>query len=173
MTEHTHQYFPQPDPEPEPKAPRAPWKVAALAVAATLAIGGMVGAAYINMSSGSASASGTSCNDDLGPLSKELSAISAELEVGIIEADYSKRMREISVVEGEIDVDELSTKCANLYAPVADLIIDYNTIAMEWNDCIIDSYCDTDTDLDTSAWDNEVIQEFEDALAGKTDGKDA
>ncbi|MEP9383046.1 hypothetical protein [Nocardioides sp. KR10-350] len=86
------------------------------------------------------------CTSQLSSLQDALSGIDARLDVGLREAEMSDLVGEASVAYSKIDVDALGTGvCLNAGAKLETSFNRYVAAEQQWNDCISDLYCDTDS----------------------------
>ena len=150
-----------------------------------LALGGagaLTIALLVGIGVGHSSASGGSCKEKIGPFLTALQDVDSRLDVGIIQADYSTIVGEAAIKGNRILADysmtadeaalklnrvggsSLSDDCKEALHLGLDVLGLYEYVNTEWNDCIFDDYCDTDTDVDFSRWDA-AADELKDALA--------
>jgi hypothetical protein len=94
----------------------------------------------------SAAALATGCQQDLGGLIKALRNTGSRLDVGLTFADYSTQVGQISVAYDRIPFKQMDFECISPAGVKAEKAFgSYTDAYNQWNDCISDLYCDTDS----------------------------
>ncbi|MDQ5895911.1 MAG: hypothetical protein QG596_2172 [Actinomycetota bacterium] len=94
----------------------------------------------------SATAVAVNCRSDLGPLIQSLRNTGSRLNVGLVFADYSTQVGQISVAYDRIPFNRMDYECISTVGIQAEKAFGAYTDAYnEWNDCIGDLYCDMDS----------------------------
>ena len=94
----------------------------------------------------SAATVAVNCRSDLGPLMKSLRNTGSRLNVGLVFADYSTQVGQISVAYDRIPFNRMDYECISTVGIQAEKAFGAYTDAYnEWNDCISDLYCDMDS----------------------------
>ncbi|MEZ0578140.1 hypothetical protein [Nocardioides sp. MH1] len=109
------------------------------------------------------------CHEAVDPTLDALATVDSRLDVGLTMADYSELVGAASVERNRLDEDAVKgiDFCESAVEGIDAALFSYSLTASSWNDCIFESSCDPDTDLDLSeTWadDSETMDAITQAL---------
>jgi hypothetical protein len=167
-------WTPAPPPAPPAhKAAKPAWLIVVLTLASVLVVGGVAAGIAVSASASDSSTSSSSwtkdCKVSIGKFVDSLTDLDAQLDVGMNQGDYNDELRDIASVRNDLDESSLSEQCTNVLDD-ADTVYDtYRSVSTEWEDCIWADYCDPDTDVDFTPWDQNgtLLTSIKERLAGK------
>lgn len=110
------------------------------------------------------------CTNEIGAFVESLQDLDARLDVGLTQADYADAVGDAAVARAKVNTAVLSTECRSAFAAADAALTTYTKINSEWNECIVDLYCDPDIDVDFSPW-TEAGENVDAAVASMTSGK--
>jgi hypothetical protein len=113
------------------------------------------------------------CEDALGDYLDALMIVDARLDVGLNVDDLTELAGKASVEESQIDDMPETGFCEDAKRSLDDALWSYSVSASDWDDCIYDDWCDTDStvDLDLQGpWGDasDAIDEAQDYMTGET-----
>lgn len=90
------------------------------------------------------------CETVIGDYVDALVELDTGLDIGMTLADYTSQVRELASTKNDVETSGLSETCESVLED-ADTAYDlYAAAVSEWDDCVWDYGCDTDTDIDLS-----------------------
>ena len=92
------------------------------------------------------------CQSAIGDYVTALNTVDSRLDVGLNIGAYTEVVGQAAVESDKVDEDAAVLDkvkfCSSAYDGANAAMMSYSVIASSWNDCIFDSSCDPDSDLD-------------------------